>query len=191
MPKIKKLSPQEAQKIAAGEVVERPANIVKELIENAIDAGASKIDIYIKDGGKKLIRVVDNGCGMNTDDAQLCFEHHATSKINSINDLGSITTFGFRGEALSSICSVSEITLITKTEDSFAGTKIELSGGHIHNISETPAAQGTDIAINNVFFNVPARAKFLKKKRNRVAPYSATISGILLKLSTYSFFSTP
>ena len=123
MPKIKKLSPHEAQKIAAGEVVERPANVVKELIENSIDAGATAITIYIEDGGKKLIRIVDNGCGMAEDDAQLCFEHHATSKISTIADLDSLATFGFRGEALSSIASISNITLITKEQSALAGIK--------------------------------------------------------------------
>src|SRR3989304_5441485 len=110
MPKIKKLSPQEAQKIAAGEVVDRPANAVKELLENAIDAGATQISVYIEDGGKQLIRIVDNGCGMSPIDARMAIEHHATSKLRTVQDLKSIATFGFRGEALSSMCAVSNTT---------------------------------------------------------------------------------
>ena len=114
MARIKQLSPQEAQKIAAGEVIERPANVVKELVENSLDAGATQISLYIEDAGKKLIRIVDNGYGMNQEDAHLCFKHHATSKITRVDDLPSLTTFGFRGEALSSISSISKVTLITK-----------------------------------------------------------------------------
>src|SRR3990172_4693977 len=159
MPKIKKLSPQEAQKIAAGEVVERPANVVKELVENAIDAGATQISVHIEDGGKQLIRVVDSGCGMAPDDAQLCFEHHATSKISSVDDLQTIGTFGFRGEALSSIASVSSVTLITKEQSAVEGTKLELEHGIITDTSIVPATTGTDISIKQLFENLPARKK--------------------------------
>src|SRR5579863_7766433 len=133
MAKIKQLSSHEAQKIAAGEVVERPANIVKELVENSIDAGATRISIYIEDGGKQCIRVVDNGCGMDFTDAQICFDRHATSKITHVDQLESIDTFGFRGEALASIASVSQITLITKEESAMEGTKIII---HANNIQE-------------------------------------------------------
>lgn len=164
MSKIKKLSPLEAQKIAAGEVVERPANVVKELVENALDAGATAITLYIEDGGKKLIRVVDNGCGMAEDDARLCFEHHATSKITSITDLDTLATFGFRGEALSSIASISAITLVTKEHPTLAGIKMHLQAGTIQKVEPISAQQGTDITIQNLFFNVPARKKFLKKQ---------------------------
>jgi DNA mismatch repair protein MutL len=114
MPIIRKLSPEQAQKIAAGEVVERPANVVKELVENAIDAGATTIDIQLEQAGKKVIRIIDNGLGMDAQDAHTCFEHHATSKITCVDDLTTITSFGFRGEALSSIAAVSNITLTTK-----------------------------------------------------------------------------
>ena len=162
-PKIKKLSPHEAQKIAAGEVVERPANVVKELLENAVDASATHLSLYVEDGGKQLIRVVDDGCGMGEEDAQLCFEHHATSKIETVDDLETISTFGFRGEALSSISSVSNITLITKTADS-EGIKVELKAGKIKNKESVSANTGTDISVRDLFFNVPARKKFLKKK---------------------------
>jgi DNA mismatch repair protein MutL len=162
MSKIHRLSAHEAQKIAAGQVVDRPANVVKELLENAIDAGANKITLHIEDAGKQLIRVVDNGCGMDVADANLCFEHHATSKIKSINDLAKIQTFGFRGEALSSIAAVSKITLITKEDAASEGTKLELEGGQIYNQELVTANTGTDISVQNLFYNVPARKKFLK-----------------------------
>jgi DNA mismatch repair protein MutL len=161
MPRIKQLSAQEAQKIAAGEVVERPANVVKELIENALDAGATAISIYIQDSGKTLIRVVDNGFGMNSEDAQLCFAHHATSKITSVDDLPSLTTFGFRGEALSSISAVSKVTLITKGADAQEATHVVVHEGKI--TAQMGAGNtGTDMSIADLFYNVPARKKFLK-----------------------------
>ena len=163
MTKIKQLPPHEAQKIAAGQVVERPANIVKELIENALDAQATQISLYIEDGGKKLIRVIDNGYGMNSDDAQLCFAKHATSKITSVEQLETINTFGFRGEALASIAAVGKVTLLTKQSDTQQGTKIIIEGGHIKDHTITACKTGTDIAIHNLFYNIPARQKFLKK----------------------------
>lgn len=162
MPKIKQLSPHEAQKIAAGEVVERPANIVKELVENAIDAGATRISIYVEDGGKQLIRIVDNGCGMDAVDAQKCFDRHATSKITHVDELESIDTFGFRGEALASIASVSKITLLTKEENSLEGTQVILEANNITQINTSACPAGTDISIADLFYNVPARKKFLK-----------------------------
>ncbi|KKP35894.1 MAG: mismatch repair protein MutL protein [candidate division TM6 bacterium GW2011_GWF2_32_72] len=164
MSKIRKLSDSEARKIAAGEVVERPANVVKELVENSIDAGATQISIYLEDGGKTLIRIIDNGCGMGVDDARMCFEHHATSKISVVEDLESISTFGFRGEALSSISAVSQITLITKEDGAQTGLKMVLDGGKETEFAECAASNGTDFTIKNLFFNVPARKKFLKKK---------------------------
>lgn len=162
MAKIKQLSSHEAQKIAAGEVVERPANIVKELVENSIDAGATRISIYIEDAGKQLIRIVDNGCGMDKTDAQICFDRHATSKITHVDELESINTFGFRGEALASIASVSQITLITKEEDNLEGVHITIDANTITNIAPTACTTGTDISVKNLFYNVPARKKFLK-----------------------------
>ena len=162
MARIKQLSPQEAQKIAAGEVVERPANVVKELVENALDAGATAIAIYIQDAGKSLIRIVDNGCGMNQEDAHLCFKHHATSKITRVDDLPTLSTFGFRGEALSSISAVSNVTLITKEYDASQGIKLVLDQGTIISEELISANTGTDMSIANLFFNVPARKKFLK-----------------------------
>jgi DNA mismatch repair protein MutL len=163
MSKIKKLSINEAKKIAAGEVVERPYNIVKELIENSIDAESTVISIFIKDGGKKLIRIIDDGFGMSADDAKLCFEHHATSKITTVDDLDKIYTYGFRGEALSSISSVSRVTLITKDSDSKVGTKLFLEDGEIKKHELASVKTGTDISIEDIFYNVPARQKFLKK----------------------------
>ena len=162
MAKIKQLAPHEAQKIAAGEVVERPANIVKELLENAIDAGATRIALYVEDGGKQLIRIVDNGSGMDSTDAQLCFDRHATSKITHVDQLETIDTFGFRGEALASIASVSHITLITKEEQSLEGTKVVVNANKITQIDSIACATGTDITIHDLFLNVPARKKFLK-----------------------------
>lgn len=162
MPKIYKLSAHEAQKIAAGEVVERPANVVKELIENAIDAHATQITLYLEDGGKQLIRVIDNGCGMSVEDALLSFEHHATSKIKTVDDLSTINTFGFRGEALSSIASVSKTTLITKEDSSQHAHKIQIQQSTITEQSTTVANTGTDICVQDIFYNVPARKKFLK-----------------------------
>lgn len=162
MPRIKQLLPEEAQKIAAGEVIERPANVVKELIENALDAGATRITLYIEKAGKKLIRIVDNGCGMDAYDARACFNHHATSKITSVHDLHSINTFGFRGEALSSIASVSIITLITKMAEADHATHLELSEGRILSENKASAPTGTDLAIRDLLFNIPVRKKFLK-----------------------------
>ncbi len=162
MARIKQLSPHEAQKIAAGEVVERPANVVKELVENSIDAGATSIAIYIEDAGKKLVRIVDNGCGMSQEDAHLCFKHHATSKITSVNQLSSLATFGFRGEALSSIAAVSKIQLLTKEADASLGTRLILENLYTAQEETVTCNTGTDLQIADLFYNVPARKKFLK-----------------------------
>ncbi len=162
MPKIKKLPLHEAQKIAAGEVVDRPANVVKELVENSLDAGATHIGIYIEQAGKKLIRIVDNGLGMSAEDAQLCFEQHATSKIASVEEIHKIATFGFRGEALPSIAAVSSVTLITKEADDEHGSKVILEHGNIISSEVAASTTGTDIAVQNLFSNVPARKKFMK-----------------------------
>jgi DNA mismatch repair protein MutL len=163
MNKIKLLSPQEAQKIAAGEVIERPANVVKELLENSIDAQATEIFLYIEKSGKKLIRVVDNGSGMSAQDARICFLPHATSKINTLDDLYSLRSFGFRGEALASISSVSKVTLITKLISETTGTLINYSEGKITKESCVSCPTGTDIQVLDLFYNIPARQKFLKQ----------------------------
>ncbi len=159
---IKILPPEIANKIAAGEVVERPASVVKELIENAIDAESTKIKVEIRAGGKRLIRVSDNGTGMSREDAQVALKRHATSKVGTIDDLQHIRTFGFRGEALPSIASVSQLELLTRKSDDLAGTKIAVEGGGVKSVQESGCSPGTHITINNLFYNVPARLKFLK-----------------------------
>lgn len=151
-----------ANMIAAGEVVQRPASVVKELVENAVDAGAEQISVIIKDSGRTLIQVIDNGKGMNPDDAVLCFERHATSKIATAEDLEDITTFGFRGEALASIAAVAEVTLKTRTEDEEVGCQVEFAASVHNSTTEIATPKGTNIAVRNIFYNVPARRKFLK-----------------------------
>ena len=151
-----------ANMIAAGEVVQRPASVVKELVENAVDAGAEQISVIIKDSGRTLIQVIDNGKGMNPDDAVLCFERHATSKIATAEDLEDITTFGFRGEALASIAAVAEVTLKTRTEDEEVGCQVEFAASVHNSTTEIATPKGTNIAVRNLFYTVPARRKFLK-----------------------------
>ncbi|RKU08223.1 hypothetical protein C6501_16870 [Candidatus Poribacteria bacterium] len=168
MPKIKILSADVANKIAAGEVVERPASVVKELIENAIDAESTSIRVEIRAGGKRLISVSDNGSGMEREDALLALERHATSKVSRIEDLENIHTFGFRGEALASIASVSQFELLTRTADAIQGTKISVDGGVFRSVEESGCSPGTHISINNLFHNVPARLKFLKTDTTEV-----------------------
>ena len=162
MSKVKLLDTVTINKIAAGEVVERPASCVKELVENAIDAGANRIEIEIIDGGKTLIRVTDNGVGMTTEDAALALRRHATSKLSNVEDLENISTLGFRGEALPTIAAVSNLTLQTRTADSELGVKIKVAGGKIADTDEIGCKFGTTILVENLFFNVPARLKFMK-----------------------------
>ena len=162
MPKIIQLSSHIANLIAAGEVVERPASVVKELLENAVDAGASKITVEIRDGGMTFLRVTDNGCGMAAEDARTAFLRHATSKLRTAEDLAAIGTRGFRGEALAAIASVSRIDLMTKTAGSISGTSLHLEAGQILEESEVGCPEGTTILIRDLFFNTPARMKFMK-----------------------------
>ena len=162
MPKIIQLSPHIANLIAAGEVVERPASVVKELLENAVDAGASKVTIEIRDGGMTFLRVTDNGCGMAAEDARTAFKRHATSKLRTAEDLAAIGTMGFRGEALAAIASVSRIDLMTKTAGSISGTSLHLEAGEIIEESEVGCPEGTTIIIRDLFYNTPARMKFMK-----------------------------
>ena len=162
MSKIKILSADVANKIAAGEVVERPASVVKELIENAVDAEGTSIRVEVRAGGKRLIHVSDNGSGMEREDALLALERHATSKVNRIEDLDQIQTFGFRGEALASIASVSQFELLTRTPDALNGTKVNVDGGVFRSVEESGCSPGTHMSVNNLFYNVPARLKFLK-----------------------------
>lgn len=151
-----------ANQIAAGEVIQRPASVIKELVENAADAGATDIKIYVKDAGKTLIQVVDNGKGMSETDARMAFERHATSKIKSAEDLFSLRTMGFRGEALPSICAISQVELRTRLEDSQMGTKIIINGSQVESQEPCMCEKGTVISIRNLFYNLPARRKFLK-----------------------------
>ena len=159
---IKILPPDISNKIAAGEVVERPASVVKELVENAIDAESTHINVEIRAGGKRLVSVSDNGAGMSREDALIAIERHATSKISTVEDLETIQTFGFRGEALPSIASVSQFELLTRTPDAVEGTKIAVEGGIVRPVQASGCSPGTHITINNLFYNVPARLKFLK-----------------------------
>ena len=164
MGRIRLLPDAVASQVAAGEVVERPASVVKELIENSVDAGARKIDVMIRRGGISLVRVVDDGCGMDRDDALLSLERHATSKIRSAADLQTVATLGFRGEALPSIASVSRFRLTTRERNALAGTEIVVNGGKIDIVRDGGEAPGTQVEVRSLFFNVPARRKFLRSE---------------------------
>jgi DNA mismatch repair protein MutL len=164
MKKIKVLPDNLANQIAAGEVVERPASVIKELVENAIDAGASRVQIDVELGGRRLMRVSDDGVGMVRDDAILAFERHATSKISTLEDLAAIGTLGFRGEALASIASVAKVELITKTEDEPAATRVVIEGGRLVDVKEAARANGTTISVRDLFYNTPARRKFMRSE---------------------------
>jgi DNA mismatch repair protein MutL len=165
-----------ANKIAAGEVVERPASVVKELLENALDAGATRIKIIVEAGGKKLIQITDNGCGMVRDDAMLAFERHATSKIKDAEDLLSVATLGFRGEALPSIASVSRLRLETQDAEAVAGTVIEINGGKMARVEEAGLPAGTSITVRDLFFNTPARKKFLKAESTELSHIASLVT---------------
>src|SRR5881397_1497297 len=160
MGRIRVLSDNVANKIAAGEVVERPASVVKELLENSLDAGANSIRVEIENGGRRLIRIADDGCGMMRDDALLAFERHATSKLHDVKDLLSIATLGFRGEALPSIASVSRLLLETRSAEESTGALVEIAGGKMLRCDEAALAAGTSITVRDLFFNVPARTSF-------------------------------
>jgi len=164
MNKIKILPDNLANQIAAGEVVERPASVVKELVENALDAGAKRIQIEVELGGRRLMRVSDDGDGMQRDDAILAFERHATSKIKTLEDLSKIATLGFRGEALASIASVAKVELVTKTADTDAATRVYIEGGRLVDVKEIGRSQGTTITVRDLFFNTPARRKFMRSE---------------------------
>lgn len=176
MGRIRILSDLVANQIAAGEVVERPASVVKELLENAIDAGATRIRLEIEGGGRKLIRIVDNGCGMVRDDALLAFERHATSKLRTSDDLLSIATLGFRGEALPSIASVSRLQLETRSPDDAVGTLVEIAGGNILRVEDAGLPTGTTLAIRDLFYNTPARRKFLKSEQTELSHIAALVT---------------
>ena len=176
MGKIRVLSDQVANQIAAGEVVERPASVVKELLENSLDAGATRIRIEVEAGGRKLIRIVDNGHGMGRDDALLAFERHATSKLHSSDDLLSIATLGFRGEALPSIASVARVSLETRAADDEAGTAMEIAGGKLLSVEDSGLPAGTTIAVRDLFFNTPARRKFLRSEQTELGHVAALVT---------------
>jgi DNA mismatch repair protein MutL len=176
MGKIHVLAERVANQIAAGEVVERPASVVKELLENALDAGSTRIRIQVEAGGKKLIQITDNGCGMVRDDAMLAFERHATSKIKETDDLLSISTLGFRGEALPSIASVARLHLETRAEEEAAGTILEINGGKIIRVEEAGLPLGTSITIRDLFFNTPARKKFLRSESTELSHIASLVT---------------
>jgi DNA mismatch repair protein MutL len=177
MPPIIKILPDHVvDKIAAGEVVERPASVVKELIENAIDAGAKKIFLDIEQAGKRLIRVVDDGCGMSKEDARTAFLRHATSKISTDEDLAAIRTMGFRGEALSSIASVSQVRMLTAMRGSKSGIRIEIEAGKVQSLAPAAAPQGTSIEVANLFYNTPVRLKFLKSPGTEFSHIATVVS---------------
>ncbi len=180
MGKINVLDFEIANLIAAGEVVERPSSVMKELIENSIDSGATEIVAEIKNGGVSLIRVSDNGCGIDKDDLPIAIKRHATSKIRTREDLDGIMTLGFRGEALAAISSVSDVTIITKTADADSAAMLTSSGGKILDVSEVGAANGTTVVVENLFFNVPARRKFLKKDSTEAMNVTALIERVAL-----------
>ena len=161
-PRITRLSNELANQIAAGEVVERPASVAKELVENALDAGAGRIGVSVEFGGKRLVRVEDDGEGMTPDEAVLALERHATSKIRRLEDLAAIATLGFRGEALPSIASVSHFLLRTRARGASRGFEVRVSGGATVSTREVGASEGTTIEVTDLFYNVPARRKFLK-----------------------------
>ena len=176
MGRIRVLPDQVANKIAAGEVVERPASVVKELLENSLDAGATELRIEVESGGRRLIRIVDDGCGMLRDDALLAFERHATSKLRDVNDLLSISTLGFRGEALPSIASVSRLLLETRSQEETTGTRIEIAGGKMLRCEEAAQGNGTVITVRDLFYNVPARRKFLRTEQTELAHIASLVT---------------
>ena len=163
MGKIVLLDELTINKIAAGEVIERPASVVKELVENSIDAGATNITVEIQNGGISKIRIIDNGSGMNKDDLEFAFERHATSKIRKADDLENVKSMGFRGEALASIAAIAHVELTTKTEDDETGHKIVVEGGKVLEMEDSASQKGTTITVSNLFFNTPVRYKFLKR----------------------------
>jgi DNA mismatch repair protein MutL len=176
MGRIHVLSENVANKIAAGEVVERPSSVVKELLENSLDAGSKRIRLNVEAGGKKLIQIIDDGCGMVRDDALLSFERHATSKIRNAEDLLTIGTLGFRGEALPSIASVSRLRLETHAPEETAGTIVEINGGKIQNVEEAGLPLGTSITVRDLFYNIPARRKFLKSESTELSHIASLVT---------------
>ncbi len=182
MNKIHILPEQVASQIAAGEVVDRPASVVRELIDNSIDASADRIFVRIEMGGKGLIKVNDNGVGMSRDDILLCVERYATSKIETASDLFSVKSFGFRGEAIPSIASVSRTEIVSRPKDQLAGHRLKIAGGRLISIEETGAPAGTIIEVRNLFYNIPARRKFLRAVRTETDHIIDVFSRVALPL---------
>src|ERR1700690_2013161 len=187
MSNIRILSDEVANKIAAGEVVERPASVVKELLENALDAGATRVRVEVASGGRRLIRITDDGCGMLHDDAMLAFERHATSKLSSARDLLHISTLGFRGEALPSIASVSRLLLETRAREEQTGALVEIVGGKMLRSEEAALAPGTQTTVRDLFFNVPARKKFLRSEQTELAHIASLVTHYSLAHPDKSF----
>ncbi len=187
MGRIRVLSDTVANKIAAGEVVERPASVVKEMLENSLDAGATDLRIETEAGGRRLIRITDNGCGMLRDDALLAFERHATSKLRDVQDLLTISTLGFRGEALPSIASVSRLMLETRSPEESTGTTVEIAGGKLLRCDESALASGTIITVRDLFYNVPARRKFLRSEQTELAHIASLVTHYSLAHPDKSF----
>ena len=190
MSKIHRLPVNLANQIAAGEVIERPASVVKELVENALDAGARRINIAVELGGKKLIRVEDDGVGMEPEDARLAIERHATSKIASQDDLAAIRTLGFRGEALPSIASVSRFQLRTRFRGTDTGTEVRVEAGAVVSVREVGAPEGTCIDVADIFFNLPARRKFLKSDQAESSQISRLVTQMALGYPEVGFVLT-
>ena len=180
MQKIQLLDHHTINKIAAGEVVESPKSVVKELVENAIDAKASSITVEIKEGGISYIRITDNGCGIPKDQVKTAFLRHATNKISMIEDLEQVLSLGFRGEALASIAAVAQVEMLTKTREEENGTLIEINGGEIVQFQNTACTEGTSIIVKNLFYNVPARRKFLKKPATEASHISELLNQFAL-----------
>ena len=185
--RIKILDETTANKIAAGEVVERPASAVKELVENSIDAGSTRIEVEIQEGGLRLIRVTDNGYGMGKNDARLSLARHATSKIQTAEDLNRVSTLGFRGEALPSIASVSRFTVITRRTADLEGTEIVVEGGQISGVSAVGCPAGTTIMVRDLFFNTPARLKYLKTTTTEARHIADILNRLALAYPHISF----
>ena len=187
MPEIRVLDQSTINQIAAGEVVERPSSIVKELVENAVDANSTAITVEIKGGGIDFIRITDNGCGIEKEQVRKAFLPHATSKIRSASDLETVTSLGFRGEALSSIASVAKVELVTKTDEGISGIRYVIEGGKEKSYDEIGCPEGTTFIIRNLFFNTPARRKFLKSKMTEAGYVESFIQRLALSHPDISF----
>ena len=188
--KINILPPDVANKIAAGEVIERPASVVKELVENAIDAGATNIEVHVEEGGRRRIEVRDNGCGMSAQDAVVAFQRHATSKIQALEDLFRIRTLGFRGEALPSIAAIAQVELTTRDAESEVGTHLLLEAGEVREMREVGCPRGTTFVVRNIFYNTPARLKFLRSPMTEMGHIADTVSRFILSHHSISFLLT-